>query len=623
MRLPVRNTPRWIIFTADVTVCVLAFILAYLVRFEFNVPALEVQLAKTFFPLFVAVRALSFVLGRTYAGIIRYTSTQDTLRIFTVLTLGSLLMAGANLARATAAADARFFLPNSILIIEYLLSLFALIVSRIAVKVAYIELKSPTKTRTRVVIYGAGESGMITKRSIDRDSKSAMEVVAFLDDDKGKSGKKLEGADIYHTSKMNELFAHGKVEELIIAIPSLPKERKTAAIQKAIEHKVKVLNIPPVQQWINGELSVRQLREVKIEDLLGRESILLDKEELHQFIGGKVVLITGAAGSIGSELLRQVLHYQPKKVIAFDQAETPLFDIENELKIQDKSAVCDFVIGDVRQPDRLQRLFEYYRPQLVFHAAAYKHVPLMEVNPSEALLTNVAGTKYVADLSEKFGVEKFVFISTDKAVNPTSVMGASKRAAEIYVTAINESSATRFITTRFGNVLGSNGSVIPIFKKQIEQGGPVCVTHPDIRRFFMTIPEAAQLVLEAGKMGEGGEVFAFDMGQEIKIVDLAKNMITLSGLEVGKDIEIKFTGLRPGEKLFEEVLNAKEKTLPTHHSKILKAKVQTLSRAEAQEQIGQLIALFDAQNNQDIVAKLKALLPEYISNNSEFQRLDK
>ena len=623
MFLPVKNTPRWIIFSGDLVICLLAFLLAYLVRFEFNVPYIEVALAKTFLPLFIIVRAASFVIGRTYAGIIRYTSTQDTLRIFTVLTLGSLLMGIMNVVRAQVVDDGRFFLPNSIIIIEYLLSLFALIVVRIAVKVMYIELKTPIKARKRIVIYGAGESGLITKRSIDRDSRSAMEVVAFLDDDKNKSGKKMEGADIYHTSKADDLFAHGKVEEIIIAIPSITLAAKQAMIQKALAYKIKISNIPPVSQWINGELSVRQIRDVRIEDLLGRDAIRLDSETVNQHIAGKVVLVTGAAGSIGSEIVRQVLAYQPKKLIAFDQAETPLFELENEIYSKGFADQCEFVIGDVRQSDRLRRLFDYFRPEIVFHAAAYKHVPLMENNPSEALLTNVAGTKFLADVAEEFSVQKFVFISTDKAVNPTSVMGASKRAAEIYIQAKNQGSSTKYITTRFGNVLGSNGSVIPIFKRQIENGGPVCVTHPEVRRFFMTIPEATQLVLEAGSFGQGGEIFAFDMGDEIKIADLAKNMITLSGLEVGKDIEIKFTGLRPGEKLYEEVLSNQETTRPTHHPKILIAEVRQWSRVDAEKEVDELIHLFDKQDNSKIVAKLKSMIPEYLSNNSEFERLDK
>jgi FlaA1/EpsC-like NDP-sugar epimerase len=622
MILPSRNTPRWIIFLLDVFTTLVALVLAYLVRFEFSPPASEIAIARTFLPLFLLVRATSFVFGRTYAGIIRYTSTQDTLRIFTVLTSGTLLFVMANAVRFKW-FDGQYFLPFSIVILEYLLSLFSMIVGRIAVKVLYMELKNPDVVRRRAAIFGAGEGGLLTKRTIDRDSRSGMQVVAFFDDDKSKWGKKLEGADIYATAKLEEFLSNAKIDELIIATPSLPKERKKETIDLALSYGIKVTSVPPAAQWVGGELSVRQFREVKIEDLLGREAIKLDSESVRAALVGKRVLISGAAGSIGSELVRQVLAYGPTKVVLLDQAETPLFELESELRSAGRFTACEIVIGDVRQQDRMKRLYDYFKPQVVFHAAAYKHVPLMESNPSEAVLTNVLGTKILADLSHEFGVEKFVFISTDKAVNPTSVMGASKRVAEMYVQSINAQSNTAFITTRFGNVLGSNGSVIPTFKKQIAQGGPVTVTHPDVTRFFMTIPEAAQLVLEAGAMGQGGEIFAFDMGESVLIADLAKKMVQLSGLEPGKDIEIKFTGLRPGEKLYEEVLSDKENTLPTHHPKIVVAQVRQTNYESVCKEVLELIDLFDAQDNQSIVKKVKSMVPEYVSNNSEFERLDK
>lgn len=622
MILPSRNTPRWIIFLLDVFTTLVALVLAYLVRFEFSPPASEIAIARSFLLVFLLVRAGSFVLGRTYAGIIRYTSTQDTLRIFTVLTSGTVFFALANVVRAKW-FDGQYFLPFSIVILEYLLSLFSMIVGRIAVKVLYMELKNPDVVRRRAAIFGAGEGGLLTKRTIDRDSRSGMQVVAFFDDDKSKWGKKLEGTDIYSSAKLEEFLSNAKIDELIIAAPSLPKTRKTDTIDMALRYGIKVTSVPPAAQWVGGELSVRQFREVKIEDLLGREAIKLDSEPVRHALRGKRILITGAAGSIGSELVRQVIAYAPSKVVLLDQAETPLFELESELRAIRSFEACEVVIGDVRQADRMKRLYDYFKPQVVFHAAAYKHVPLMESNPSEAVLTNVLGTKTLADLSHEFSVEKFVFISTDKAVNPTSVMGASKRVAEMYVQSRNANSNTAFITTRFGNVLGSNGSVIPTFKKQIAQGGPVTVTHPEVTRFFMTIPEAAQLVLEAGAMGQGGEIFAFDMGESVRIADLAKKMVQLSGLEPGKDIEIKFTGLRPGEKLYEEVLSDKENTLPTHHPKIVVAQVRETNMEQVGREVDELIALFDAQDNQSIVRKVKAMVPEYVSNNSEFERLDK
>jgi FlaA1/EpsC-like NDP-sugar epimerase len=619
--LPTKNTPRWIIFLVDLGVCFVALLLAYLIRFEFQPPRIEIDLAKAFLPIFLAIRAVSFVLGRTYAGIIRYTSTQDTLRIFVVLSSGTAAFAALNFFKFHF-LDGTYFLPFSILIIEYLLSLFAMIVSRIAVKVLYIELKTPSKTRKRVLVFGAGEGGLITKRTIDRDSRSGMEVIAFLDDDKNKAGKKLEGADIYQSKKLNDLLSSEKVDEIILAVPNLPQSRKAEIIKLALEHNVKVSQLPPATQWIGGELSVRQIRDIRIEDLLGREPIQLDNSQINQKLKGKIVLITGAAGSIGSELARQVLNYNPKKLVLLDQAETPLFELDNELRKSFNEVIWEPVIGDVRQYDRMKRMMDHFRPDIIFHAAAYKHVPLMESNPSEAILVNVLGTKNLSDLAADFAVKDFIFISTDKAVNPTSVMGSSKRAAEMYVQSKNSQSTTNYITTRFGNVLGSNGSVIPIFKKQIEVGGPLTVTHEDVTRFFMTIPEASQLVLQASAMGKGGEIFAFDMGESVKIIDLAKNMLKLSGLEEGRDIEIKITGLRPGEKLYEEVLSDKENSLPTPHEKILIAKVREYSYDDISQQISQLISLFDEQNNEKIVAQLKLMIPEYVSNNSEFQRLD-
>lgn len=610
--LPTKNTPRWIIFTVDLGVVFVALVFAYLVRFEFNPPAIEIEIARDFLPYFLAVRAFSFVAGRTYAGIIRYTSTQDTLRIFIVLTIGSLFFFSGNLVRYHF-FDRQYLLPNSIIIIEYLLSLFAMIVSRIAVKVLYLELKTPGKVKKRVIIYGAGEAGMITKRTIDRDSAAGIEVVAFLDDDKTKTGKKLEGADIYYAGKLDDFLASGKIDEVILASAKLDSARRSEVIRKALAFDVKVRQLPPAAQWIGGELSVRQIRDIRIEDLLGRETIQLDDANIRKAFQGKRVLVTGAAGSIGSELARQVFRFGPAKLVLLDQAETPLFELENEMQITDADHVCEAVIADVRNADRMKRIMAYFQPEIVFHAAAYKHVPLMENNPSEAIRVNVLGTKIMADLASEYGVNAFVFISTDKAVNPTSIMGASKRAAEIYVQSKNAVSPTAFITTRFGNVLGSNGSVLPIFKRQIEEGGPVTVTDPEVTRFFMTIPEAAQLVLQAASMGKGGEIFAFDMGESVKIIDLARNMIKLSGMVEGKDIEIRFTGLRPGEKLYEEVLSDKENTLPTPHSKIVIAKVRESSFDEISVHIEELIRLFDEQNNEKIIRKLGDIIPEYHS----------
>jgi FlaA1/EpsC-like NDP-sugar epimerase len=621
MQFPKRNTPRWIIFLLDLATAVVAIVVAYLVRFEFNPPAIEIELARQFFLWFLLIRSTGFVLGRTYAGIIRYTSTQDTVRIFTVLTAGSAFILALNAARYIW-GDGLFFLPTSIIILEYLLSLFAMIVGRMAIKVLYMELKTPDVVRKRVAIFGAGEGGILTKRTIDRDSRSRMSVIAFFDDDDSKSGKKIEGTDIYSTQRLEEFMDAGKVDELILAAPSIATARRDQLVDLALKKGVRIASVPPADQWVRGQLSLRQIRDVRIEDLLGRDAISIDDANVRKALDGKRILVSGAAGSIGSEIVRQLLSLNPEHLILLDQAETPLFELNTELRLLFPYARIEVALGDIRQEDRMRRMFEHFKPHIVFHAAAYKHVPMIEDNPSEAVLTNVWGTRVMAELSHTFHVEKFIFISTDKAVNPTNVMGATKRAAELFIQWRNTSSTTAFITTRFGNVLGSNGSVIPIFKKQIESGGPITVTHPEVTRFFMTIPEAACLVLEAAGMGTGGEIYAFDMGQSVRIVDLAEKMVRLSGLEPGVDIEIRFSGLRPGEKLYEEVLANNEATLPTHHPKIVVARSAPHNWEQVKQQVDELIALFDSQDNEALVRKLKQLVPEYVSRNSTFERLD-
>jgi FlaA1/EpsC-like NDP-sugar epimerase len=399
--------------------------------------------------------------------------------------------------------------------------------------------------------------------------------------------------------------------------------RKQEIIELCLKYNTKVLNVPPVNNWINGELSFKQIRKVKIEELLERDPIKLNEDNIKQQIHNKVVLITGAAGSIGSEIARQLIKYQPKLLVLLDQAETPLYEVDLEILERLKPGQFEIVIGDIRVKERMDKLFSTFKPQIIFHAAAYKHVPMMENNPSESILTNVLGTKIIADLADKYKSETFVLVSTDKAVNPTSIMGASKRIGEIYVQSLNKKSTTKYITTRFGNVLGSSGSVIPRFRQQIENGGPITITHPDITRYFMTIPEACQLVLEAGAMGKGGEIFIFDMGKSVKIIDLAKKMIQLSGMTLDKDIRIVTTGLRPGEKLYEELLNNSENTIPTHHAQILIAKVREYDYETISGEIETLITLFEKQDNFAIVGKMKQIVPEYKSNNSVFEKLDK
>jgi FlaA1/EpsC-like NDP-sugar epimerase len=621
MYFPDKNTPRWIIFSIDIFISIFSIVLAFLLRFNFSIPEKYIYLLELNLLIIASVRAISFVVARTYAGIIRYTSTKDAQRIFIVITAGSIFFTFCNL--ATYFLWGEFIIPFSIVIIDYMCTIFLMITFRMLVKFFYFEIKNPHREKRNVIIFGAGESGIITKRTLDRDAGTKYKVLAFIDDDKNKCFKKLEGTNIYDSSKLPELLEKNDVAHLIISIQQINPLRKKEIIETCLAFNTKVLNVPPVSKWINGALSFRQIKKVNIEELLGRESIRLNEDKIKLQLKDKVVLVTGAAGSIGSELVRQIVKYAPSKIIMLDQAESPLYELEIELLEKYQKSMLEPVIGDVRVEERMENIFRTFKPELVYHAAAYKHVPMMENNPSEAILTNVMGTKIIADLSAKYAVKHFVMISTDKAVNPTNVMGASKRIAEIYTQALNKISITSFVTTRFGNVLGSNGSVIPLFKKQIEKGGPVTITHPDITRYFMTIPEASQLVLEAGTMGKGGEIFIFDMGKSVKILDLAKKMIKLSGLELGKDIQIVFSGLRPGEKLFEELLNDAENTIPTHHQQIMKAKVAEYDLETISVKVKELIHLFQHQDNFNIVSKMKEMVPEYVSNNSIYTELDK
>lgn len=622
MNLPSGNTPRWIIFCIDLSLVLLSYLVAYLIRFDFNIPQNEVVLGKTFLPVFIIIRIFFFYLFRSYSGIIRYTSTQDTRRIFLSLASATAVLLAVNIGWRYATTSHLFLVPNSIIAIEFLLSLVALVLFRFSVKQLYAEFKNPQKVRMKVAIIGAGESGLITKRTIDQDPSAKMEIVAFFDDDKSKVGKQLDGVKIYSPKRLNEILESKEAEQIIISIQNLDPEKKKELAEKALLSNTTILNVPPVKKWIKGELSIKQLQSIRIEDLLGRTPIQLENTLLKAEISNKNILVTGGAGSIGSELVRQILSLSPKKLWVFDQAESPMYDLQQELKSHKNYRVLEFAIGDVSQKERVKHLISRCNADIIFHAAAYKHVPLMEENPSEAILTNVAGTKHLADEAVATGVEKFVLISTDKAVNPTNVMGASKRTAEIYCEAMNQKGKTKFIATRFGNVLGSNGSVIPLFRKQIKDGGPLTVTHKDVTRFFMTIPESVELVLEASAMGKGGEVFVFDMGESIKIYDLAKKMIQLSGLKEGRDIEIKITGLRPGEKLYEELLASEENTIETHHPKIMIAKLRDQNHEASSQAIIDLITLFEYQKNDELVAKLKQIVPEFKSQNSEYSKLD-
>lgn len=625
MQFPIKNTPRWLVIIADLCISTLSLALAYLMRFDLQADQTLIEkewsiLSKSIWIYFV-LKLVVYFLFRIHKRVVRHISTIDIRYIFFFNFVSSFLFFIAGIIRFKF-IDGFFLFPTTVLILEFMFSFTLMIAARFMIKLIYLEsVKSKTEEKN-VLIYGAGISGLVTKRTIEKDPASGYKIVGFIDDNKKLSGNILEGLKIYHTSKLEQLLTSERVELVILAIQNPIEENRKKIVNLCFEKNVEIHKVPTTKSWINGEFSTKQIKSIKIEDLLGRSVIQLDEKKIKNELSNKVVLVTGAAGSIGSGMVQQILNFNPEKVVLLDNAESAMYDFVNELKSVNPLVPIEVVIGDIRHFDRMKRLFDAYKPNYVLHAAAYKHVPLMEDNPSEAVLTNVCGTKNLVDLAIEFGIYKFVMVSTDKAVNPTNVMGASKRIAEIYAQHKNELGKTKFITTRFGNVLGSNGSVIPLFKKQIEQGGPITLTDERITRYFMTIPEACQLVLEAGAIGEGGEIFVFDMGESVKIIDLAKNMIKLSGLEVGKDIEIKVTGLRPGEKLYEELLSNEEKTLPTHHPKILKAKVQETGEKETLL-IEELIQLFESQENKKIVAKMKEIVPEFKSNNSIYEQLDR
>jgi FlaA1/EpsC-like NDP-sugar epimerase len=619
-----RHTPRWVVVLLDLLLNLFALAFAYLIRFdlkaEYSVIQEEWNVLSKSILFYIFIKFSVFQLFRIQKGLIRYTSTEDLRRIFLAVFTCSIIFAFASVIRAEF-LDGFYLFPTSILIMEFLVSFAFTIGSRFIVKLIYLESTKNKSEKVNVLVYGAGVSGLITKRTISKDRFINQKIIGFLDDNRKLHNTRLEGTRIYSPEKINDLAKEFDIKTVIIAIQNPEKENINRIVEKCLSLGISVQKVPRPKSWINGEFSSKQLSKINIEDLLGRKPIQLDQGKISEELKGKVVVVTGAAGSIGSGLVRQIGNYEPKNIILLDQAESALYDLQQELHAKGNAFPFDIVIGDIRNYDRLKRVFEFYKPEYVFHAAAYKHVPLMENNPSEAVLTNVKGTKNLVDLALEYGVHKFVMISTDKAVNPTNVMGASKRVAEIYAQTKNQLGKTKFVTTRFGNVLGSNGSVIPLFQKQIEQGGPLTITDERITRFFMTIPEACQLVLEAGSMGNGGEIFVFDMGKSVKIIDLAKKMIQLSGLEIGKDIEIKVTGLRPGEKLYEELLASEENTIPTHNPQILIAKTKENSEDQLKV-IEDLIQLFDSQQNEQIVRKMKDIVPEYISNNSEFEKLD-
>lgn len=632
--------PRWIIFLLDLVCCIFSLWVSYLIKNNFDINLIDITELSRNTLILVIINSIVFFSVKTYAGIIRYTSAQDSFRILISIVISNFLLFFANLLLISLREPT--IISNAVLVINGLCSFLFLITYRAMVKYFFMYVKNMRIDKRRVVVYGAGDVGIAAKRTLDHDSKVNMALVAFIDDDERKTGKAIEGVKIFHADNFRDVVISGKVDDLIIATDNLSPERKNSIVDFCLENDIKVLTLPPVHNWINGQINTSQIQNIRIEDLLEREPIEIQNDIIGGQLKGKRVLVTGAAGSIGSEIVRQIARFYPQMIILNDQAETPLHELHLELQEKNTSNIFHAFIGDVRDQSRMDSLLKTFKPHYIYHAAAYKHVPMMEHNPAEAIRTNVMGTHVLADLAVRYNVRKFVMISTDKAVNPTNVMGASKRIAEIYVQALFNSfkqegvlytnglsqlngetkGVTKFITTRFGNVLGSSGSVIPRFKAQIQKGGPITVTHPEITRYFMTIPEACRLVLEAGSMGEGGEIYIFDMGTSVKIAELAKKMIRLSGLIPNQDIAIEYSGLRPGEKLYEELLNDLENTVPTHHSKIMIAKTREYNFETINKHIEELIQLSCEYKDMQVVIKMKEIVPEFKSNNSVYEELD-
>ncbi|MCR1025133.1 polysaccharide biosynthesis protein [Cellulophaga baltica] len=613
---------KWLVLIVDVILVSFSFVLAYFILFNltmnFDINKLFVQL-----PFVAIISLVSFFIIGSYKGVVRHTGVRDVYNIFNAICLMSIITIVLVVTNREYDFLNGFTVPLTIIIIHSLISFIALTASRYVFKALYfnIVMNNYNSSSKNVLIYGAGQSGILTYNALTNTSNSKVKVVGYIDKDEQKVGKHINGVQVYNPSALTESFILKKdISEVIFSIQNIDHKKLRVLVESLVDYPVLVKIVPAVEDWINGELKLSQIKQVQIEDLLDRATIDIKNSNIAEELKNKTVLVTGGAGSIGSEIVRQICTYNYKTLIVIDQAESALYDLQQELK---QNGFHNFIpiVGDVRDKNRMNTIFQEHTPNIVFHAAAYKHVPLMEYNAYEAIKINVAGTKVLCDLSAHYNADKFVFVSTDKAVNPTNVMGATKRIAEMYISCMQQLNKTKFITTRFGNVLGSNGSVIPLFKKQIENGGPLTVTHQDVTRFFMTIPEASQLVLEAGSMGSGGEIFIFDMGESVKIFDLAKNMIKLSGLKYPEDIDIKVTGLRPGEKLYEELLANGENTLPTYHKKIMIGKVRELDYTTVRSNINQLCVsnmFFDA----DVVRLMKEIVPEYISKNSDLCKVD-
>lgn len=617
--------PIWMILAMDVVMIGLSLLLAYALRYDFSSRVLDSATMWRTMWLTMVVSLVFFKMFRTYSSVLRLSSFVDIARIFVALFVSYTTVALACMV-APLVTDIRLA-PVNVILMAFIINFALMASSRVIVKMMFETIKAGGSSQTNIFIYGAKEAGVNIAKSLRVSMRERYRLRGFIADEPDLYDKLIMGVRVFpNDENLFDILAQKGVKTIIVSPAKRNELKKEENLDRFLKHNIKLLTAPPLSEWNQRGLESGDIKEIQIEDLLQRDPIQIDIRKVASHLEGKRVMITGAAGSIGSEIMRQVATFNPYKLILVDQAETPLHDIRLELMDKWRNLDAETIVADIANQTRMEAIFKEFRPQYIFHAAAYKHVPMMEDNVSESIQTNVAGTRILADLAVKYKAEKFVMISTDKAVNPTNVMGCSKRICEIYVQSLAKKlqkeggHVTQFITTRFGNVLGSNGSVIPRFKDQIRRGGPVTVTHPDIIRYFMTIPEACRLVLEAGSMGNGGEIYIFDMGKPVKIVDLAKRMISLSGRT---DVKIEFTGLRHGEKLYEELLNVKELTKPTYHEKIMIATVREYDYDEVKDRIQHLIDVSYSYDQMKIVAAMKDLVPEFISKNSCFEALDK
>jgi len=628
MAYKIRILPRWLVFLLDLFLVCFCLFLTRMLKLNFNWSHVDVGLRFMMGVAFI-INAILFYVFKSFAGIIRYTNIEDAQRLVMVNAIASFLYLTLNV---TFLRSGNFF-TLQIVTINFLITTFVIISYRLAVRYCFNFYKALSYgdkiNKKKVVVFDTSADGLHIMKVMNSLPNGDMQVMAFMDDSFNASGKFVEGLPIYnsHESSIAKLRNDG-AEVLIIANKQIEKTKLNYLVDTCLNYGIRIQQVPAMRDWLNGKLDTQQLQDINIEDLLEREVIKIHNEAIYTELKGKRILVTGAAGSIGSELVRQLIQYRPSLIILCDKAETPTHEFFMEVSDKYKNANVKAYLGDICDRQRMEHLFEIYTPQIVFHAAAYKHVPLMEDNPSVAVINNVLGTKILAEIAVANNVEKFVMISTDKAVNPTNVMGASKRIAEIFTQSFfrhiaqDGNNTTKFVITRFGNVLGSNGSVIPRFKMQLQKGGPLTVTHPDITRFFMTIPEACLLVIEAGVMGQGGEIFIFDMGKPVKIADLARKVIKLAGKEPDVDIKIIFTGLRPGEKLFEELLNSTENALPTYHEKILIANVPQYDFEIVEKKVDKLIKCARQHYTLETVYLIKDIVPEFISNNVSYEKIN-